>query len=337
MPSTNVAAKDPTSKPKETKPELKDNDTGRIKNRLECAYRVCHINALLRRDLHKAYETIRSNREAAKKQVVQEDALNEMRQELFPTRKLVDRFWNLLGQRKVKVPEDLRASYIALKSMSLDNLGPKKAAKAAKKAAGKLKAAAKPLNKAQRRTEKKERERKEREANSTTLFLLHDLDGETYDVRKPIAIAEDSGRPPTLSTPKSVPEKIVPPQVIPPFGLVPDNVVAGVKRKSDDSESVTAIKMPTIEEDAKTDKVDGVKRKADDSEPMTAAKMPRIEDETKTDDTEGKKRNAEDGVKTDEVAEVKGKADDDAKTDDVEGENRKAEDDAKTDGVQEEK
>ncbi|KAI0586933.1 hypothetical protein Alg130_04029 [Pyrenophora tritici-repentis] len=335
MPSTNVAAKDPTSKPKETKPELKDNDTGRIKNRLECAYRVCHINALLRRDLHKAYETIRSNREAAKKQVVQEDALNEMRQELFPTRKLVDRFWNLLGQRKVKVPEDLRASYIALKSMSLDNLGPKKAAKAAKKAAGKLKAAAKPLNKAQRRTEKKERERKEREANSTTLFLLHDLDVAIEHVN--FMKNGSSGRPPTLSTPKSVPEKIVPPQVIPPFGLVPDNVVAGVKRKSDDSESVTAIKMPTIEEDAKTDKVDGVKRKADDSEPMTAAKMPRIEDETKTDDTEGKKRNAEDGVKTDEVAEVKGKADDDAKTDDVEGENRKAEDDAKTDGVQEEK
>ncbi|KAF7452152.1 hypothetical protein A1F99_039290 [Pyrenophora tritici-repentis] len=276
MPSTNVAAKDPTSKPKETKPELKDNDTGRIKNRLECAYRVCHINALLRRDLHKAYETIRSNREAAKKQVVQEDALNEMRQELFPTRKLVDRFWNLLGQRKVKVPEDLRASYIALKSMiAIEHVN----------------------------------------------FMKNG----------------SSGRPPTLSTPKSVPEKIVPPQVIPPFGLVPDNVVAGVKRKSDDSESVTAIKMPTIEEDAKTDKVDGVKRKADDSEPMTAAKMPRIEDETKTDDTEGKKRNAEDGVKTDEVAEVKGKADDDAKTDDVEGENRKAEDDAKTDGVQEEK
>ncbi|KAA8623159.1 hypothetical protein Ptr902_05121 [Pyrenophora tritici-repentis] len=43
MPSTNVAAKDPTSKPKETKPELKDNDTGRIKNRLECGATAAEI------------------------------------------------------------------------------------------------------------------------------------------------------------------------------------------------------------------------------------------------------------------------------------------------------
>ncbi|CAA9962400.1 hypothetical protein PTMSG1_05775 [Pyrenophora teres f. maculata] len=365
MASTNVAAKNPASKPKDAEPKLKDNDTGRIKNRLECgattaeiateAYRVCHINALLRRDLHQAHKTIRSNREAAKKQVVQEDALNEMREELLPTRKLVDRFWNLLGQRKVKVPEDLRASYFALKSMSPDDLEPKKAAKAAKKAAEKLKAAVKPLNKAQQRAaRKKERERKEREANGTTLFLLHDLDGETYDARKPIAIAEESEeegeivddvededmtaedaaaiehanfmkngsswRPRILPVPKSVPEKVVARPVVQPSELVAHNVVAGVKRKADDSEPVTAAKMPRIEEDTKTNKVAGVKRKAEDSESFTATKKPRLEDDAKTDDAEREKH----------------KAEEDAKTNDTEGEKRKAENEAKADGVKEE-
>ncbi|KAE8866207.1 hypothetical protein PTNB29_03354 [Pyrenophora teres f. teres] len=371
MASTNVAAKNPASKPKDAEPKLKDSDTGRIKDRLECgattaeiateAYRVCHINALLRRDLHQAHKTIRSNCEAAKKQVVQEDALNEMREELLPTRKLVDRFWNLLGQRKVKVPEDLRASYFALKSMSPDDLEPKKAAE-------KLKAAVKPLNKAQQRTaRKKERERKEREANGTTLFLLHDLDGETYDARKPIAIVEESEeegeivddvededmtvedaaaiehanfmkngsswRPRILPVPKSVPEKVVAPPVVQPSELVAHNVVAGVKRKADDSEPVTAAKMPRIEEDTKTNKVAGVKRKAEDSESFTATKKPRLEDDAKTDDAEREKRKAEEDANKEGVEEEKLNAEEDAKTNDAEGEKRKAENEAKADGV----
>ena len=206
---------------------------------------------------------------------MQGDARDEIRQELIPTKELLDRFWDLLGQRRVKVPEDLRASYFALKATDPDDLEPKKNAKAAKTAAGKQKKLDRPLRKRERKErERKERERKERELNGTTLFLLHDLDGATYDARKPVIIAEESEEEEKMTVedeemiaedeaaiehadfmkygsswwprPTPLSSKLVPGNVVPSPTLVPENVVAGVKHKTENSNPFAALEMPRL-------------------------------------------------------------------------------------------
>jgi len=273
----NIPTKNPTQ---DTAPKTQDKDTVRIENCLEGgataaevaseAYRVCRINAILRRDLQQLHASLRNSREAAKKQVVQEDALNEIRQELLPTQKLLDRFRDLLGQRKVKVLEDLRASYFALEATDPDDLEPKKKVKAV---AGKQKKVDRPLRKG---------ERKETKLNGTTLFLLHDLDGAIYNARKPVVITEESEeegeivgekmtaedeaaiehanfmkygsswRPRPIPSSKLVTGNIVTAPIAPSPTLVPGNVVAGMKRKAENSNPFAALKMPRLGDDTRT-------------------------------------------------------------------------------------
>lgn len=98
-------------------PLSKDNDSNRIKNRLEGgasaqeiaekAYRVCRINAHLKKGINGARGELRLDK---KEKTVKEDALAEMPE----MRKLLQRAWGLLEQRKIKIPQDLSDAYEAL-------------------------------------------------------------------------------------------------------------------------------------------------------------------------------------------------------------------------------
>jgi hypothetical protein len=98
-----------------------DNDTARIQNRLdngdtakeiaEEAYRVCRINAHLRKSANSMKADMR---EMKKKMAVKDDALSELRSEYPEVRKVLQRTWRLLENENVNVPTDLRKACDAL-------------------------------------------------------------------------------------------------------------------------------------------------------------------------------------------------------------------------------
>ncbi|KAF1941877.1 hypothetical protein EJ02DRAFT_434406 [Clathrospora elynae] len=179
-------------------PTTHNNDTGHIKSRLDGdvtateiaqeAYCVCHINGFLRKDLKQTKDELRKASDGMK-DAVQEDALHEMRQELPETCRLPERAWELLkAHQRLKIPENMKMAYDALKKRDPHDWQPKKGmkydarlSKKGKKGAGTAK------------TEQKNNKRKAKEKETKqTAFLLHTPDGNTYDLRKPTVAADEA-------------------------------------------------------------------------------------------------------------------------------------------------
>jgi hypothetical protein len=173
-----------------------DNDTERIKSRLKSgasaseiaseAYRVCRMNAYIRRDLAQVRQEVRDDK---KKKAAREDALAEMSRELPATRKMLERAWGLLQSRKVKIPDDMKTAYEALMAKDPHDWQANKGPKAQKGAAKVKKQPDKPMTKAEKAAQAKAKQDKSEKKQTT--FLLHEPDGETYDARKPITTADE--------------------------------------------------------------------------------------------------------------------------------------------------
>lgn len=124
------------SKLRSAVPTAKDNDTARIKACVDArapiseivdeAYRLCRINGHIRRDLRKIKDDLQLAEEFKKRQAVREDALEEMREELLKTQKLLERTWGYLEHRNIKVPTDMKAAYKALKMRDFHDWQPQK-------------------------------------------------------------------------------------------------------------------------------------------------------------------------------------------------------------------
>jgi hypothetical protein len=263
------AKKDTT--PKGMQPMASDNDTERIKNRLESgatasemaseAYRVCRMNAYIRRDLAQIRQEVRDDK---KKKVVQEDALTELRRELPATHKMLERACGLLQSRKVKIPDDMKAAYEALTAKDPHDWQANKGHKAQKGAAKEKKQPDKPITKAEKKSARVKAKQKKGEKKPTT-FLLHEPDGETYDARKPITTADEpedaaDDDEPTAeelaaaehadfmkngSSYRPLPREET---------LVAENVVAGAKRKAEGEREnpFAKLKKPKLGEDGET-------------------------------------------------------------------------------------
>jgi hypothetical protein len=101
-----------------------DNDSARIQNRLdnggtandiaEEAYRVCRVNAHLRKSANSVQADVRGMKQ---RMAVKDDALSEMRSEYPEMRKVLQRTWKLLESENVKVPNDLRRAYDTLTTL----------------------------------------------------------------------------------------------------------------------------------------------------------------------------------------------------------------------------
>lgn len=248
----------------------------RIRNRLQGGayaaevasegYRVCRINAFLQRDLQQARDEIRKNRIDRQRQAVQEDALRELRDELPATRQMLERLWVLLEQRKVKIPDDVKADYQALKPRDSYDWQPRQGAKTVKSAVAKGQRTETSKTKTERKAERlrvdKLHERLEGKAKQTT-FLLHTPDGEMYDARKPILIADEAGEenvPNEQMTAKDAAaiehadfmkngSSYRPRALTLPSGLTAKSVVTGVKRKSNASNPFATLKKPKVDDD----------------------------------------------------------------------------------------
>jgi hypothetical protein len=257
--------------PKSMQPMASNNDTERIKNRLESgataseiaseAYRVCRMNAYIRRDLAQIRQEVRDDK---KKKVAQEDALTELRRELPATQKMLERAWSLLQSRKVKIPDDMKTVYAGLTEKDPHDWQASKGHKAQKGAAKEKKQPDKPMTKAEKKAARAKAKQEKSEKKQTT-FLLHEPDGETYDARKPITTAEepeeadDDGEP--TAEELAAAEHVdfmkngssycpLPREEM----LVAENLVAGAKRKAEDEKEnpFAKLKKPKLGEDGET-------------------------------------------------------------------------------------
>ncbi|KAI4678313.1 uncharacterized protein J4E88_006834 [Alternaria novae-zelandiae] len=269
-----TANRPPKTKGTQLAPE-ENSDIARIRNCLQGGadaaevasegYRVCRINAFLRRDLQQARNEIRKNRVDRQTQSVQEDALKELRDELPATRQMLERLWGLLEQRKVKIPDDVKADYQALKTKDSHDWQPRQRVRTVKSVVAKGKRIEKPKTKTERKAERqrvdKLHKRLEEGKAKQTKFLLHTPDGEMYDARKPVLIPDEAGDEDVAGEQMTAEEAAAiehadfmkngssyrPRALTPPSGLVAKNVVAGVKRRSSDSNPFATLKMGEIE------------------------------------------------------------------------------------------
>ena len=273
--SQDSATTNQPSKPQGTQLELEENsDMVRIRNCLQGGadaaevasegYRVCRINAFLRRDLQQARNEIRKNRVDRQRQPVQEDALKELRDELPATRQILERLWGLLEQRKVKIPDDVKADYQALEAKDSHDWQPRQGVKTVKSVVAKGKRIENPKTKTERKAERQQvdklHKRLEEGKAKQTIFLLHTPDGEMYDARKPILIADEAGDEDVADVQMTAEDAAAiehadfmkngssyrPRALTQPSGLVANNIVAGVKRKSSDSNPSATLKMPRL-------------------------------------------------------------------------------------------
>ncbi|KAF1845616.1 uncharacterized protein K460DRAFT_430528 [Cucurbitaria berberidis CBS 394.84] len=168
-----------------------DNDTARLKARIDAgasvseiaqeAYRISRINVYLRKAVQNAKDALRKSGELTKKQAVIEDALNEMRDELLETRKLLGRTWGLLEQRNVTRPADMELAYDALRTRDQNDWQaqkkPKHETRVAKKNHGRQQQNKQDKSKGKMKNKKK--------GDHKVTFLLHTHDGRTYNMRDP--------------------------------------------------------------------------------------------------------------------------------------------------------
>jgi hypothetical protein len=202
-----------------------DNDTARIQARLddggtakeiaEEAYRVCRVNAHLRKTASSVQADMREMR---KKMAVKEDALSEMRSDYPEMHEVLQRIWGFLKNQNVKVPHDLRKAYearmmpgghdwqryrsgkrdVRLTKEQADARKNKDKAEAQKKKE-QTKGQGKDKAKGQAKGKGKAKEDEKKSEPEKTPFRLHMHNGKTYDLAKPLADqdseAEDSDDP----------------------------------------------------------------------------------------------------------------------------------------------
>lgn len=180
------------SKLRSAAPTARDNDTERIKacvdaraptpEIVEEAYRLCHINGYLRKDLRNAKDDLRLADEFKKRQAVREDALEEMREDLLKTQRMLERTWGYMEHRNVKVPADMKAAYNALKTRDLHDWQPQMGMKKNRK---------QPLQEmkssdASSKQKQKATKKKKKASEHQTTFLLHTDEGTTRNLRDPV-------------------------------------------------------------------------------------------------------------------------------------------------------
>ncbi|KAI4951475.1 hypothetical protein J4E91_004185 [Alternaria rosae] len=158
---------------------------------------------------------------------------------------MLERLWVLLEQRKVKIPDDVKADYQALKVKGSQG-----------------KKIENPKTKTERKAERLRVDRlhkgpEEGKAKQTT-FLLHTPDGEMYDARKSILIADEAGEEDVPDEQMTAEDAAAiehadfmkngssyqPRALTLPSGLTAKNVVAGVKRRSNTSNPFATLKKP---------------------------------------------------------------------------------------------
>jgi hypothetical protein len=233
-----------------------DNDSARIKNRLEGgataqeiaeeAYRVCRINAYLKRDANEAHGELRLKK---KSYAVKDDALHEMQTELPEMRKALKRTHGLLESMKITIPKDLKEAYDALMTQDHHDRQPRKGMKNDVRLTKKEieEAKKKRREELQRNKSGKGKGKAKEPANETVLVLLHAQNGNTYDMGKPMeeqgsdeedapSEAGDNGEARPMDT------------TAPEAGLAPDNVVAGSKRKNNASPEPSSKKAKPSED-----------------------------------------------------------------------------------------
>ncbi|KAH7077255.1 hypothetical protein FB567DRAFT_534875 [Paraphoma chrysanthemicola] len=229
-------------------PMSKDDDSARIKNRLgdgatvkqvaEEAYRVCRINAYLRKNKDEVQAELRVLK---KRSAITEDVLQELRPEAAATRKVLDRAWKLIASRKIKIPDDLAAAYAALNAKDEYDWQPRKGAKASKR-----------LTKQEEDEKRRELQRKKSgkkdkgkaKEPEEIKFLLHTHEGKTYDLRVPLADQDEIDDEDEEDT-KSIRSE---PGDTADGVAIADNVAAGKKRKNNSTPDQKS-KMPKIDTD----------------------------------------------------------------------------------------
>lgn len=181
------------------------------------------------------------------------------------TRQMLERLWGLLEQRNVKIPDDVKADYQALKAKDSHDWQPRQRVRTVKSVVAKGKRIENPKTKTERKAERqrvdKLHKRLEEGKAKQTKFLLHTPDGEMYDARKPVLIPDEAGDEDVAGEQMTAEEAAAiehadfmkngssyrPRALTLPSGLVAKNVVAGVKRRSSDSNPFATLKMGEIE------------------------------------------------------------------------------------------
>ncbi|KAH7072967.1 hypothetical protein BKA63DRAFT_576983 [Paraphoma chrysanthemicola] len=178
-------------------PMSKNDDSARIKNRLddgatvkqiaEEAYRVCRINAYLRKNKDEAQAEMRVLK---KRSAIAEDALQELRPEAAEMRKVLERAWKLIASRKIKIPDYLAAAYAALDAKDEYDWQRRKGAKLDKrltKQEENEKRRELQRKKSGKKDKGEEKEPEKKKEPEETKFLLHTHEGKTYNQRVPLA------------------------------------------------------------------------------------------------------------------------------------------------------
>jgi hypothetical protein len=224
-------------------PLSKDNDSGRIKNRLkggatakeiaEEAYRVCRINAQLKKGINGARGELRLNK---KEKAVKDDALNEMRAEMLEMRKVLQRAWGLIEQRKIKTPQDSSDAYGVLMDADPFDWQARKGKKTDVRLTKKEPDEARKKREESQRNEsgqgkgKGKAKETQNKTDEKVFFLLHTQDGKTYDLRKPMEDEESDEE----DTPSEAGDNAEPTDTTASTEpvLAAENVAAGAKRKN---------------------------------------------------------------------------------------------------------
>lgn len=178
-------------------PQLNDNDVARINNRIgdaasvkevaEEAYRVCRVNAHLRKSNK---ELQRALRQAKKKLAVKDDALSEMRAEYPEMRHLLQHAMDLMKDR-ANIPANFKKAYSAIMSEDKYDWQPRLGTRKYPRTSAEKNVKGKGKEKVKEKVkEKKDEKKKEPEK---TKILLHMDHGKTYDLSKPIADQESEG------------------------------------------------------------------------------------------------------------------------------------------------
>ncbi|OAL06566.1 hypothetical protein IQ06DRAFT_208658 [Phaeosphaeriaceae sp. SRC1lsM3a] len=167
---------------------LNDNDVARNNNRIddaasvkevaEEAYRVCRVNAHLRKSNKELQGALR---QAKKKLAVKDDALSEMRAEYPEMRHLLQRAMGLMKDRS-NIPANFKKAYSTIMSENKNDWQPRLGTKKY------------PRTSAEKKEKVKEKKDEKKKEPEKTKILLHMDHGKTYDLSKPIADQESEVR-----------------------------------------------------------------------------------------------------------------------------------------------
>ena len=157
----------------------------------------------------------------------------------------------------------MKAKYAALNLRDPHDWQPKKGVKLQRAAVKKVRKTETPMTKAQRKAEKKAMEQKKQKRNKHTEFVLHMPDGEAYDARKPIIVADDpdkeEGEDEDMTAEDAAAIELAKfmknGSSYRPFSgsqspdWVPENVAAWRKHRVEDASPFAALKKPKLDDD----------------------------------------------------------------------------------------